>query len=826
MNQRTLTNQKPLSYIIDPTGNIVAEAGETFKLRVTVFNQGGEDALINIRIDSIKYIDKNYFGHTLRNIPPSQSLGLNAEQNGEVIFDIEIPSDSIAGLYEYILILDAPEASQHYREERIQHQGKLLIKSFVKSSDTANDPTFTVEPYTSSSSPIPLQPGDKLDLIIKVDNRSQRVDRFRLSCPDLNLIWPDFPKDNLQINYTPTGYTSRSLPTSDTLELNPGEKGDIQVELTIPSDSIAGVYSPTIRIYSDNEEFSPNQQKLVLLDMFYIQVKGTYELDIQMLTKVGKVQNLPGLFELQFYNKGNTVRELKINVESADQENICTYQLNKEDISLLPGASTSINLTVQPPQLWWRRPFYGRSFNFIVEIIDTQDLPLINNRFQGALIWESRPWWHFIILALIILGVITGTGFILWWLLFKPKPLPQIVHLYSESTFYKEINDDAVRLNWQITEANRIKNIQIVGFSPEGIITSAPVVYDFQQGIPPQLQDSCQIKQQVLNCENVMTDARKSGDYNFEITISYQQGKGTLSQSLKTNKINIEPIPQPQIISLTSTQPEYQENALDRKGILLNWEINNPEQIKEVILVGKTPEGAIQTQLKKYDLQSLNKLCSQQAEVLSCKNVPTDGINPGNYLFELAVIPKKGQPEKIEVKKTDLIKIKPIPTQIVEFKIQGAEARPNYIIPIIANQQMPLNVSWKVKGSKNIKVELLPSPGVVQPEGAISYLLNTANPIKETITLQVTNEAGEVITRSTVIETLVPPISPSEKSSDIPNIPPGALSPENPVPTGAGNQTEKTPTAPNGTKTPPRRYLPNSPENDILPPEELPPQFR
>ena len=80
-------------------------------------------------------------------------------------------------------------------------------------------------------------------------------------------------------------------------------------------------------------------------------------------------------------------------------------------------------------------------------------------------------------------------------------------------------------------------------------------MYDFQEGIPKQLQQLCTNEQQILNCQNVITDARKSGSYNFELTIFYQQGKEILSKSLKTNKIIIEPIPQPQITLLTSTKP-------------------------------------------------------------------------------------------------------------------------------------------------------------------------------------------------------------------------------------------------------------------------------
>ncbi len=58
-------------------------------------------------------------------------------------------------------------------------------------------------------------------------------------------------------------------------------------------------------------------------------------------------------------------------------------------------------------------------------------------------------------------------------------------------------------------------------------------------------------------------------------------------------------------------------------------------------------------------------------------------------------------------------------------------------------------------GGKDIKVELLPSPGTVNKEGRATYPLGK-EPGSETIILQVTNAEGEQKSRSVTIESFLP----------------------------------------------------------------------
>lgn len=819
-NQQTLL----LSVITDPAGEIVRQSGETLTLKVTVFNQYTEkNLLIRVKIDSIK--DSNQ--RNLCELPPPQRIGLNAGNSGQVEFTIHIPNHALPGLYKYTLILDTEGP-----ENPIIYERNLVIKSFVKSSKQEIDPTFTITPHSTSSTPISVETGEKVNLTITVDNRSERVDKFRLSCPDLNLIWPDFIKDNLQIKYINNNSNSRLFANRDALELNPGEQGEILVELIVPFNSIAGIYSPTIRIYSDNYE------QLSLLDLFHLKVQEKHDLDIFMITKIGKVQNLPGLYQVQIYNKGNTIRELEITVESADQDQLCTYNPQTTSIKILPQQIEPeiVNIEVQPPKSWLKRPFYGRLFNFTVHVQDKQKIALINPRLSGVLIWEARPWWHFLILALIILALLTGTGLLIWWLFFKPKPSAEILQFYPENVIYKEIDNKAITLNWQVSEIKKVKNIKIVGLSSDGNITSSPITYNFEQGIPQELTTACNIEKQILTCQDIITDARKAGKYNFEIQISYQQGKFIASKTQKTPQITIEPIPQPEIITFKPSQNQYQEPEDNNVTnlIYLNWIINYQSQIEQLSLISKsaTSEIKIPVNTKKYC-----QIRQTIPQSLICENVPTNTINPGEYIFELAIVPKNtlsNEEPKVITQKTQPIKIKPIPTEILDFKINGENVLPNYIFNLDPQQKKQLSISWQVKGTKNIKVELLPAPGKVNNNGQIYYTLSPTNN-KQTITLQVTNPTGEITSKSTVVETVINPEKPIPKTvNNLPQTSPQAI-PETPpklpevlpgkTPNILPQPSEQKNNNKPPTKTPQQITEPlEQPENNILPPADLPPQ--
>jgi len=112
---------------------------------------------------------------------------------------------------------------------------------------------------------------------VTVSNRSNRVDRFRLTCLDLEEDW-------FKIRYSLTGVEGPGLLVEPSgLELNPGSQGKIGLQFQPPADTLAGNYTPTICLYSVN---SPD---LVPLDLVYLQIPATCRLEVELNTIQGKV---------------------------------------------------------------------------------------------------------------------------------------------------------------------------------------------------------------------------------------------------------------------------------------------------------------------------------------------------------------------------------------------------------------------------------------------------------------------------------------------------------------------------------------------------------
>ncbi len=744
-------NQQPLAIIINPSEDISVLAGESFELRVTVTNQGHIGAVINIYIDETSGVIRQWCDSAY------ESLALAHNCSSEVVFKFSIPANATPNTYNYLLVIDAPK---HYPEHTpIRHQAKLQVLPPVQASVRINDPTFVVQPTTSVSKPTTIQPGEPFDIKVAVNNRSDRVDRFRLTCTDISPDW-------FTVIY-PEGLVDLGLVIeNDSLSLNPGAKGEIWLRFQLPLDIKAGNYSPTIRLTS------VNNLHLVLMDVVYLQVLPTNKLTAELQVVVDRVKRDPALFRLLLTNFGNTVRELAVSAKENSEQTLCNYTFTPEQVKIVAKQTTQIDLRVQPNK-WWRRPWFGKGLpiEFYIELEDTYQLPVSPERIEGNLVWQPRPWWQLLLLILTGAGAIATLVFLIWWLFFRPPAAPKILEFVSSSPSYQEATGDAIYLNWQLRHPQQLKTMRIVGLSAEdGVVLSPAVTYDFSQGIPSQLKGLCTL-QQILICQNVRTDARKAGNYIFQMEILSRSGE-TVASTLKTNTIKINPLPLPKIVALQSTQPIYQQTgnkdgSVVNPTISLNWKIVNSQQLQELRLIGRAADGTVNSTLKTYNFRQgipveLTRFCILQAELV-CRNVTTDAQKPGDYIFELSAVTKRDTGEEINSQKTDLIKIQPyqLPVNIVSFKINGQEALPKYVITLSPTDKAKnLTLYWQVTGDKNTKVELLPAPGNVPLSGVVFYPMSQ-QPGTENITLRVTSASGQQITRSVAIEKVVPrPIEP------------------------------------------------------------------
>ncbi len=565
--------QSPLLLILNPNATQQSVApGSTLELYITVSNQGTQSAVIDLFIDEAS--------PTLRQWceTPRERLALGSQQSSEVVFRFQIPAQTFPGMYDYVLVVDAP---QHYPEDTpIQRPRQIQVLPQEQAAVRINDPTFSLQPITSPAEPAVLQLDQPLSVEVLVHNRSDRVDRFRVSCPDLEEDW-------FSVRYAESLEGPGMLAGSDSLGLNPGAQGPISLIFQPPLDTLAGSYSPTIRVHS------ANNPDLVLLDLVYIQIPVLAQLNVELDTLLGKVTRSAGQYELKLTNEGNTVRELLVRAESHDEEDLCTYTCEPESVKLLPGKTTSVRLQVQPTK-WWRQPLYGNplDLNFQIELEDSKQLPLPKELPQGVLIWRPRPWWQLLLLILAVLAVILLLGFLIWQTYFKaPDPLKLSI-FQPDSEQLSEAAGDSIQLNWQIRNPNQIQKITIAG--KEGPATQA-VTYDFSKGIPQELKAQCQTQQKTLTCSHVATDAKQAGKYVFEIQVFPRSGESPLTQP--TAPIDIKPKPVKKEVLLPPNIIFFKLNSTNApakislpiktptapgKGLELAWKIEGKETIVEI----------------------------------------------------------------------------------------------------------------------------------------------------------------------------------------------------------------------------------------------------
>ncbi len=327
----------------------------------------------------------------------------------------------------------------------------------------------------------------------------------------------------------------------------------------------------------------------------------------------------------------------------------------------------------------------------------------------------------------------------------------------------KDANFHTVFLSFVINYWEELETIQLVGRNSEQIVNFQPQIYKFNNGLPASLKLFCDnyLNNEQLVCQNIPLKIDAPGEYIFELQITSSESNGEFIDSKKSDTIEIAPASIPQIISFNSTQPTYQEN----NEISLNWKVLNPENLGEIQLISRAPEGIVNVPLMSYSFAQgipleLEPFC-QLNKTLICQDVPTKANQPGNYKFELTVISKNNLLERNSLN-SDLISIAapeiPIvesPLKITSFSINNEPAPPKYIVTINPQQSSPkLTISWQVESSPKARVELLPSPGEVPTSGIISYPL-TPKAGQETLTLKVKDETGKQITRSVIIDKVI-----------------------------------------------------------------------
>ncbi len=745
-----------LKVIINPPGVQSGMPGDNLEIHAIIINQGNQSAVIDV------FFDEGFQILNQSNSSPRERLALAPQQSSEVSFEFQIPINAFPGTYDYTLVVDAPE---HYPQETpIQYPRQIKVLLKEQTVIRENDPTFSVKPATNPSNPLIYKPSDSLQVIVTVDNRSSRVDRFRLTCPDLEDTW-------FTIRYPTTGLEGAGLLSSGSgLELNPGSQNQILLLFHPPSDTLAGNYSPTIRLYSNN---SPD---LVLLELIYIKIPELYRLEVELNTILGKISRAFGKYEVKLANHGNTLRQVSLSAKTQEEEELCGYKFEPSQIRLLPTKNLGVNLTVKPMH-WWRRPLFvsGLFINFNIQIEDQQQLPIPEKLPQGTLVWKARPWWQFLLLVLSVLGLLGGGAYIIWRIL-HPEPI-KIEYFKSDSYSYQQ--GDTVRLSWKIRNIKQLQKLILIADGEE--TKNRP--YDFSNSnIPEELKSKCQKDQQVLTCNNVETEAKKPGKYIFNLEAYDRKERKEVYE--KPSSVEIKLNSPPEVVNFQSDKSEYQKG----EQINLNWQIKYPQQLAKLQILRKQENGisSIEGELNQFNQGlpvQLKKQCQKDNLVLTCSKITVLATAPGTYTFALQPISKS--PYQPNLKPTEIkVNIKPKQFKIVSFTLNGSEQR-----NLVLNDGTTAIVKWQVEGdAQGIQVDLSPSYNNVGLSGTKEFLVNSAlKAIKIIVTDKFTQKQESL---EFTVETPPPPINtaPTIPESNVPQVPN--------IPTAPNNNTAPSPVKP------------------------------
>jgi len=537
-------------------------------------------------------------------------LRLNPKKSVEVTLNFEVPPQATPDLCNYEILVEAPA---QYPGKLVRRPQQLRVLPSEQDTEWGTDPGFTLQPVTTAASPYLLQAGEQLEVKVQVENRSKRVDRFYLTCPELTCNWYTvrYPESSIEL--------SGLVKETDGLELNPNSTGEIVLLLHPPQLTLAGNYFPTIRLVSSVKE------DLVLLDVVYLQILPNESLKVQLHPLLRQVPDEAGEFRVELINRGNIRRE--ISILAGDREKLFDYTLKPPQVLILPGENKRISLRAKPRK-WWRRPFRGKGLEFQFDIKlenalaevspaisrfpEPAQLPTLPQELpQGTLVWQPRPWWLLWLLALLALGTLGLIALIIWWKVFNLPipPSPEVIRFSNavdNSTktgkVYQEGYGDAIRLDWEISGLSKIYQVTVIRL--EGNVEKERKSYIFNGTIPEHLQkrenqtnnfcweksdgivhnsspkrhesisftplkiDNFSLKKDiekakktsVLNCQGIITSAKEAGNYNFKIEVFTEPNQNEPIAYQMADTITINPTtPQPKIIELFSTKPFYEE---------------------------------------------------------------------------------------------------------------------------------------------------------------------------------------------------------------------------------------------------------------------------
>jgi hypothetical protein len=317
-----------------------------------------------------------------------------------------------------------------------------------------------------------------------------------------------------------------------------------------------------------------------------------------------------------------------------------------------------------------------------------------------------------------------------------------------------------------------------------------------------------------LDCTWKQSNRLAPGTYKYRIEVFSKQNPHEVADRQETqNTIIIAP---PKLDRFALVPFPY---VGGETPIFFNFAIDNPRQIKTLILQAISPETSQTQELQRYDfnsdsenflpteLQGCQVVAPQNTPQLQCVNVPISPLPIGQYQFALIAISQQEGAAPMSLQ-SDAIVVRPPSVGSnaagnfgngrdralagIDFKINGkpvGENPTNFLFAIAPNGAPTLiDLTWEIKGAgdRHLQVSLSPLLDSADPQGSLQFALQGA-PSQQLFTLQVINELGEVESRTALIQTYpsasssAPPPPPPDRSSDNPPNSPGLPLPPPPT---------------------------------------------
>ncbi|MEM9815716.1 MAG: hypothetical protein AAF827_04780 [Cyanobacteria bacterium P01_D01_bin.6] len=180
---------------------------------------------------------------------------------------------------------------------------------------------------------------------------------------------------------------------------------------------------------------------------------------------------------------------------------------------------------------------------------------------------------------------------------------PKVLSFTTDEFSYG--SGDPIRLSWTIANPEQLQAVQVIGRSPDGLVGVPPQQFSFSGGVPPALQDVCELTPQQLTCAGLPVDFNQPGQYQFELAVVPTNNAGQPSDTVTSELIDITASkadgPQVQFFNIDgeNAPPKYTaqlNSATATRNIRLSWKVTGTDLTVELLPTpGTVPADAVLT---------------------------------------------------------------------------------------------------------------------------------------------------------------------------------------------------------------------------------------